>query len=170
MRLFSGKIKPLSEDLTKTLMAAKSIEVEGRGEVIKDLESVFNSYLQAEKEVNERAKQLMEQRNLPQSEFGKIKRLAADQKDIKIGDDMFDYLLDQCIEMLMHSNNVAEVFAEDHELRKHMRPVLRKYLEIDEVVEAEVRGKLKHVSEGSQTWEIEYQRVMADIQRRKGLL
>ena len=51
-----------------------------------------------------------------------------------------------------------------------MRPVLRKYLEIDEVVEAEVRGKLKHVSEGSQTWEIEYQRVMADIQRRKGLL
>jgi hypothetical protein len=170
MRLFSGKIKPLADDLTKALIAAKAIEVENRAEVVKDLEGVFNGYLTAEKEVTERAKHLMEVRNLPQSEFGKIKRLAADQKDIKIGDDMFDYLLDQCIEMLMHSNNVAEVFAEDHELRKHMRPLLRKYLEIDETVEAEVRGKLKHVSEGTQTWEVEYQRVMADIQRRKGLL
>lgn len=170
MRLFSGKIKPLSEDLTKALVTAKAIEVEDRGEVVKDLESVFNGYLAAEKEVNERAKHLMEVRNLPQTEFGKIKRLAADQKDIKIGDDMFDYLLDQCIEMLMHSNNVAEVFGEDHELRKHMRPILRKYLEIDEGVDAEVRGKIKHVSEGTQTWEVEYERVKADIQRRKGLL
>ncbi|MBL8741721.1 MAG: DUF507 family protein, partial [Myxococcales bacterium] len=99
MRLFSGKIKPLSDELTKALITAKAIEVEDRAEVVKDLESVFQGYLTAEKEVNERAKHLMEVRNLPQTEFGKIKRLAADQKDIKIGDDMFDYLLDQCIEM-----------------------------------------------------------------------
>ena len=140
MRLYSGKVRPLSQDLVNTLVTAKVIEVESRDEVVRDLESVFNAYL------------------------------AADQKDIKIGDDMFDYLLDQCIEMLMHSNNVAEVFAQDHELRKHMRPLLRKYLELDESIEAEVRGKLKHVSEGTQTWEVEYQRVMADIQRRKGLV
>jgi hypothetical protein len=111
----------------------------------------------------------MEVRNTPPSELGRLRRLAAEQKNIKIGDEMFDYLLDQCIEMLMHSGSVDEVFGQDHELRKEMRPILRKYLEIDEALEAEVRGKIKHVKEGSQTWEIEYQRVMADIQRRKGL-
>jgi hypothetical protein len=78
-------------------------------------------------------------------------------------------LLDQCIEMLMHSGSVDEVFGEDHELRRAMRPTLRKYLDLDEALETEVRGKLKHVKEGSQTWEIEYQRVMSEIQRRKGL-
>ena len=69
----------------------------------------------------------------------------------------------------MHSANVEEVFAEDHDLRRRMRPILKKNLEVDEALEAEVRGKLKHVQEGSRTWEVEYQRVMGDIQRRKGL-
>lgn len=170
MRLFSGKVRTLSEDLVSALLTAKSIEAENKVEVVRDLESVFNGYLSTEREVNERAKQLMEVRALPQSEYGRIRRLAAEQKGIKVGDEMFDYLLDQCIEMLMHSGNVDEVFAEDHELRRAMRPALRKHLEADEALEQEVRGKLKHVKEGSSTWEVEYQRVMADIQRRKGLL
>jgi hypothetical protein len=83
---------------------------------------------------------------------------------------MLDYVLDQCIEMLMHSTNVEEVFSEDHELRRKMRPVFRKYLELDEAIEAEVRGKLKHVKEGSRDWDVEYRRMMEDIQRRKGLV
>lgn len=170
MRLYSGKVKPLSEEITRTLVAGKAIEVVTNSEVVKDLESVFNGYLTADKEASDRAKHLLDVRNLPQSDFSKLKRLAAEQKGIKTGEEMFDYLLDQCIEMLMHSGNVDEVYAEDHELRRQMRPVLRKYLEVDEAIEAEVRGKLKHVSEGTQTWEIEYQRVMSEIQRRKGLV
>jgi len=62
------------------------------------------------------------------------------------------------------------VFVEDHDLRRRIRPVLRKYLDMDEALDTEVRGKLRHVQEGSRTWEIEYQRVMGEIQRRKGLL
>jgi hypothetical protein len=169
MRLYSGKVKTLSEELVRSLLSANLVEVVDKTEVVRDIESVFNAYLQAEKEVNDRAKHLMEVRNTPPSELGRLRRLAAEQKNIKIGDEMFDYLLDQCIEMLMHSGSVDEVFGQDHELRKEMRPILRKYLELDEALEAEVRGKIKHVKEGSQTWEIEYQRVMADIQRRKGL-
>ena len=169
MRLYSGKVKPLSDELLKALVAGKDIEAESPPEVARDLEAVFNSYIQAERDVTDRAKQAMEGRNLPPSELGRLKRVFAEQRGIKIGEDMFDYLLDQCIEMLMHSGNVDEVFAEDHELRKRMRPILRKYLELDEAVDAEVRGKLKHVSEGSQTWEVEYRRVMEEIQRRKGL-
>ncbi len=170
MRLYSAKVKPLSDELTKALVTAKDIEVENKDEVVRDLESVFNSYLVADKEAADRAKHLLEVRNLPQTDFARLKKLAAEQKGIKAGDDMFDYLLDQCIEMLMHSSHVEEVYAEDHELRRRMRPILRKYLDMDEALEAEVRGKLKHVSEGTSTWEVEYERVKADIQRRKGLV
>ena len=51
-----------------------------------------------------------------------------------------------------------------------MRPVLKKHLDVEEQLDAEVRGQLKHVQEGSRTWEIEYKRLMGDIQRRKGLV
>jgi hypothetical protein len=169
MRLYSGKVRELGDELAKALVDGGEIETESRAEVGKDLESVLAAYIQADREANDRAKEILQSRGMPQSEFSRIKKLAAEQRGIKIGDDMMDYLLDQLIEMLMHSGNVEEVFAEDHELRRRMRPVLRKYLELEEAVEAEVRSKLKHVQEGSRTWEIEYQRVMGDIQRRKGL-
>jgi hypothetical protein len=169
MRLFSGKIAPLSEEIVKSLVENTDIECSSKKEVAQDLESVFMSYITADREATERAKQLLEVRNLPQSEFGRIKKLAAEQKGIKVGDELMDYLLDQLIEMLMHSNNVDEVFVEDHALRRRMRPILKKHLDIDEQLDVEVRKQIKHVTEGTRTWEVEYQRVMGDIQRRKGL-
>ena len=170
MRLFSGKIAALSDEIVKALAENSDIECASRKEVAKDVESVFSSYLHTEKEVNEKSKDLLEGRGLPPSEFNRVRRLTAEQKGIKVGDEMMDYLLDQLIEILMHSSNVDEVFVEDHELRRRMRPILKKYLDVDEALDTEVRGKLKHVQEGSRTWDVEYQRVMGDIQRRKGLL
>lgn len=169
MRLFSGKIAPLSEELVTALMSGGDIECESKKEVVLDVQSVFTSYLQQDHDATEKAKGMLETRGLPQTEFSRLKKLAAEQAGIKIGEDMLDFLLDQLIEMLMHSGNVDEVFAEDHELRRRMRPFLKKYLAADEALETEVRGQLKHLTEGSRTWEIEYQRVMGDIQRRKGL-
>jgi hypothetical protein len=169
MRLFSGKITPLSEELVKALVDNKDIECESKKEVVTDLESVFSNYLRLEREASDKAKDLLQQRGLPQTELPRLRKLAAEQKGIKLGDDLLDYLLDQLIEMLMHSGNVDEVYGEDHDLRRRMRPVLKKYLELDDALDVEVRGKLKHVQEGTRTWEVEYQRLMGDIQRRKGL-
>jgi len=170
MRLFSGKITPLSEDITKALVENHDIECESRKEVSRDLEAVFSNYLNLEREAIEKAKDIMSSRGLPPTELPRLKKLAAEQKGIKIGEDLLDFLLDQLIEMLMHSTNVDEVFVEDHALRRRMRPVLKKYLDIEEELDSEVRSKLKHVQEGSRTWEIEYKRLMGDIQRRKGLV
>jgi hypothetical protein len=170
MRLFSGKIAPLSEEIVKALVENNDIECESRKEVTRDVESVFSNYLQLEKEATDRAKEILTSRSLPQSEFSRVKKLAAEQKGIKIGDDLMDFLLDQLIEMLMHSGNVDEVFVEDHALRRRMRPLLKKHLDLEEELENEVRSQLKHVQEGSRTWEIEYRRLMGDIQRRKGLV
>ena len=169
MRLFSGIVPQVSEAIVKALLDNRDIEAEDKNEVVRDAASVFDNYLQLERQAMEKAKDLLQSRNLPPTEFPRVRKLAAEQAGIKIGDEMMDYLLDQLIEILMHSNNVDEVYAEDHGLRRTMRPVLKKYLDIDAELDGEVRGKLKHVQEGSRTWEVEYQRIMGDIQRRRGL-
>ena len=95
--------------------------------------------------------------------------MVADEKHIKLGDDAIDYLLDQLVEMLMHSANVEEVFSEDYELRRKMRDPLRRQLAEEQALEQEIRGQLKHVQEGSGLWEVEYRRMAEEIKRRKGL-
>ncbi len=169
MRLFAGKIQPLSVDIVRALLDAKAIEAPSRKEVEADLESVLRSYVDQERIANERAKDVMAKRGGGQDDFGRLRKLAAEELGIQVGDDMLDFLLNQLIEMLMHSNNVDEVYMADHDLRRTMRPALKKHLEMDAVVDAEVRSQLKHVSEGTRTWEVEYRRLMDDIQRRKGL-
>jgi len=170
MRLFSGKIAPLSEEIVKSLAENRDIECESRREVARDVEAVFANYLELDKEATEKAKDLLASRGLPQSEFNRVRKLAAEQKGIKVGEDMLDFLLDQLVEMLMHSGNVDEVYAEDHDLRRRMRPILKKFLDLETELENEVRSKLKHVQAGSRTWEVEYRRLMGEIQRRKGLV
>ncbi|MEM9874978.1 MAG: DUF507 family protein, partial [Myxococcota bacterium] len=100
---------------------------------------------------------------------GRIKRLAAEQAGIKTGEEALDYVLDQLLEMLMHSGNVEEIYADDPVLKRRMRTFLRADDARESSLEAEVRAKLRHVEEGSRTWEIEYQRMKAEIRRRKGL-
>jgi len=109
------------------------------------------------------------QRGLPPTELGRIKKLLADERKLKLGDDAIDYLLDQLVEMLMHSANVDEIFAEDFELRRKLREPLRKQAAVDQEIDNEVRSKIKHVKEGTAVWEVEYRRMMDDIKRRKGL-
>src|SRR3954463_15639533 len=169
MRLYSGKVGPIASDIVRALTEGGDIEAERRNEVQLDVESVLNSYLRSEKEASDKAKDLMQSRGLATGEFARMKKLAAEQKGIKTGDETIDYLLDQILEILMHSANVDEIFSEDVELRRKMAPILKRHMAVDEELEKEVRGKLKHVEEGTRTWEVEYARVMEDIRRRKGL-
>jgi len=154
--------------MAKALIDEGDIEASDAREVALDIDAILNQYLRDEAEIVERARDLVQQRGLAQGEFGRIKRLVADQRGIKIGDDALDYVLAQLLEMLMHSNNVEEVFAADNELKLRMRTFLRGTAADDQKIEAEVRSKLKHVKEGSRLWEIEYARMKEDIKRRRG--
>jgi uncharacterized protein len=155
--------------MLKSLVDTKDIETQSPAEVKADIEAVLEQYIRDEQSTTERAKDLLASRGLPQSEYQRIRKLVADEKRIKIGDDAIDYVLDQLVEMLMHSANVDEVFAEDYELRRKMREPLRKQLVEEQAFEQEVRGRLKHVQEGTGLWEVEYRRMMEEIRRRKGL-
>src|SRR5690606_8742901 len=169
MRLSSAKIQDIAAEMVGALTKAGDIETSSPKEVQADLQSVLNQYVRDEQEINEKAKDLLAARGLPMSEFGKLKKLVADDRKVKLGDDAIDYLLDQLVEMLMYSNNVEEVFAEDVQLRLRMRGPLRKVAEDEEKLQEAVRGQLKHGQEGTSIWEVEYQRMMDDIRRRKGL-
>ncbi len=169
MRLYAGKTSTIAAEIVRTLLDGNDIETESPKNVEADLVSVLQSYIDAEREVTEKAKDLMQSRGLAQSEFNRMRRLVAEQHKISIGDEMLDYLLDQLVSMLMHSSCVDEVFSEDVVLRRKMVPILKRHMAVDEEVERETRARLKNVEEGTRTWEIEYRRVMEEIRRRKGL-
>ncbi|HZO11757.1 MAG TPA: DUF507 family protein [Polyangiaceae bacterium] len=169
MRLHRGQIPGLCRSIVKALMDGGDIEVADAREVERDLESVFNGYLNDLDRVLARARDLVQQRGLPQGEFARIKKLCADQAGIKVDDDALDYVLEQLIQMLMNSQHVDEVYGEDHAIKRRIRPFLRAEEDAEREIETEVRNQLKHVEEGSRIWEIEYERMKAEIKRRRGL-
>lgn len=169
MRLHSARIPKLAQEMVSALVESRDIEVSSSKEVQLDVEAVLNQFSKDEQDVSERARDVLAQRGLPQSDLGRIKKLLADERKIKIGDDAIDYLLDQLLEMLMHSANVEEVFSEDHVLRRKMRDPMRKLAAEDEELQQEVRAQLRHVQEGTSMWEVEYRRMMEEIKRRKGI-
>lgn len=169
MRLYQGRIAPIAAAIVKDLVANEEIETEAPKDVEADIAAVLKTYLDVERQINEEAKDIMQSRKLPPHEMGRIRRLVADKKGVAIGDDVVDYLLDQVVAMLMYSNAVDEVFVEDVDLRRRMAPILKREMAMDEQLEQETRARLKHMQEGTRSWEVEYQRVMEDIRRRKGL-
>ncbi|HZU82002.1 MAG TPA: DUF507 family protein [Polyangiaceae bacterium] len=169
MRLYSGKVPAIATEVVRTLIASRDIETENPREVEGDVAAVLNQYLADEREVNDRAKDLLERTGKPPTEYQRLRALAADEKGIKLGDETLDYLLDQVVEMLMHSSHVDEVYAADVELRRKMAPAFKKHMAVDDAVEGEVRAQLRHVREGTREWEIEYARALEQVRRKKGL-
>lgn len=169
MRLHSAKVPQIAAEMVSALLTEGVVESDSPKEVGLDIQSVLNQYIRDEQEVGEQAKNMLAARNLPQTEFNRIRKLVAEERKIKLGEDAIDYLLDQLVEMLMHSANVDEIFAEDYVLRRKMRDPLRRQFAEDEEIEQQIRGQLKHVQEGTSIWEVEYRRMAEDIKRRKGL-
>ncbi|HSQ67947.1 MAG TPA: DUF507 family protein [Polyangiaceae bacterium] len=169
MRLFTGRVSPIAQEVVKTLISAGDIEAERPNEVVLDVEAVLRNYLQTEKDVNEKARELLDRTGRGSSEFNRVRAQIADSKGIKVGDETLDYLLDQVVEMFHNSNNVDEIYPQDVELRRKMSPVFKKHMMEDEQLDAEVRANLRHVKEGSREWDIEYGRMVEILKRKKGL-
>jgi hypothetical protein len=169
MRLYSTKVSPISAEVVRVLVASGDIEAGAPREVEADVEAVLSNYLAIERDVNERTKDLLERTGRGQTEFNRIREQVASQKGIKVGDEMLDFLLDQVVEIFHHSANVDEIFCEDVELRRKMAPIFKKHMAVEDAVDAEVRAQIKHVKEGTRTWDIEYARVMEQVKRKKGL-
>jgi hypothetical protein len=169
MRLFSGKIPVISDDIVRLLTSEGDIETEQPNEVVLDIESVLKEYLRYERSVADEAKNRLESRGLPYAQLGKVRSQVAREKGAPQNDDVLPYLLEQILSLLFHSKNVDEIFAEDTELRKKITNILRKHMDVGGELDEEVRAKIRNLEEGTATFEIEYQRVMGELKRKKGL-
>jgi hypothetical protein len=169
MRLYSAKVGPIAQDVVRTLVTGKDIETESQREVIADIEAVLKSYLDTERIVDEKTRDLLQRTGRGTTEYSRVRQQIAEHHGIKVGDETLDHLLDQVVEMLMHSNHVDEVFPTDVELRRKMAPVFKRHMAADAEVETEVRAQLRHLKEGTPQWEIEYGRVLEAVKRKRGL-
>jgi hypothetical protein len=169
MRLYAGKIPVIAAEIVKTLVDNDELSVLDRGESELDIQAVLKEYLRLDRECTEKAKDLLQKRNLPYEHFGKVKRQIAAEKGFSLGDESLDWITTQIIESFMQSPHVEEVFADDATLRKRMTDILKKHMLIDDEIDAEVRRRIKNLEEGTATWEVEYQKALDQIKKNRRL-
>ena len=169
MRLYSGQVAIVAQDLLKTLMEAEDLEILGENipEVEEDIQSVLKEYIRLDREISDKAREASGQRS--NTSIGREKRRLAKAMGVSIVEDAVGYIIDQLIETFFHSHFVEEVFAADNDLRRKMAPVLKKHMAVQEELDVEVRDKIKNLEEGSAAWDIEYQRAMGNLKRSKKL-
>jgi hypothetical protein len=172
MKLYSKLVPAVARDIAKALIDAGDIEVEEASleAARQDFEAVINEYLRKERELSDSTKDILASRGWSSAKFGEAKRIAAGSKGIPLGDDAVDYVINQMLEYMLISPNIEEVYAEDHVMRKRIVTIIRKYLKVNEEVDEEVRGRLKHLQEGTRDWEVAYRKTLEQIQRAKGLI
>lgn len=171
MKLYQGRIPQIAKDILEALTREEDIEVlpEEAPEVELDISSVLKEYIRVDRDITDKARDLIASRDLPYNQLSKIKGQLAAERGFGLNDDAVDYITSQIIEVLLHTVHVEEVYAEDHELRRKMRPVLRRHMEVDTELDHEVRRRIKNLQEGTSTWETEYQKVMEDLKRTRKL-
>jgi hypothetical protein len=169
MRLYSAKVPVIAGELVRNLVDAGDIEVSSAPETELDVGAVLKEYIRVDRELTDRAKDVLEQRNLAYGQFGKIKRALADEKEFGLGEDALSWICTQLLETFMHSANVDEVFADDATLRRRIKDVLKKHMSVDEELDAEVRQRIKNLAEGTSAWDLEYNRVMEQIKQKHGI-
>lgn len=169
MKLYSGKIDSLATEIISRLVTDGDIEVSDRTEAERDAASVLKEYLRVDRELTERAKDIMEIRGLPYSHFGRIKRGLADEKEFGLGEEGVTWILNQLLETFMQSKHIEEIFAEDTAMRRKLKDIVKKHMMVDEELDKEVRQRIRNLEEGTQTWEIEYNRVLEQMKQKFGI-
>ena len=172
MRLYRGQARTIARDLCERLVELEAIEIDPmlKEEAEKDIESVLLEYIRTDREITDEARETAQTRGLGNAAFGRIKRRLAKDRGFGIGDDAVEWIVTQLTEILLHSGNIEEVYADDRDIRKTINKVLKTHANIEDELDREVRGKLKNLEEGSNAWDIEYERALGSLKRNKGLV
>lgn len=169
MRLYSSKISTIVEAVNKSLVDSGDLEVSDRDEFKRDVESILKEYRRKDRELTDRAKDELERKKLAYSDLFKLKRSMAEDQDFGIGEEALGWIANQLIELFMQSTFVTEIYAEDPAIRKKLKEILRRHMQADDDLDREVRRHLKHLTENTSTFEIEYQKQLELIKRKHGL-
>ncbi|MEZ4368711.1 MAG: DUF507 family protein [Kofleriaceae bacterium] len=169
MRLYTGKIDTIASEIIAKLTADGDIETESPAEAQLDAAAVLKEYIRVDKELTERAKDILEIRGLPSSQLHRTKKQLADQKDFGLGEEGITWICTQMLEAFMNSTHIDEVFADDATLRRKIKEIARKHMQVDEVVDQEVRERIKNLQEGTAAWDTEYGKVLEQIKAKHGI-
>jgi uncharacterized protein len=169
MRLYPGKVDTIAAEIISKLSADGDIEVSDGKEAQLDAASVLKEYIRVDKELTERAKDILEIRGLPYAHLGRTKRQLAEQKDFGLGEEGITWICNQMLEAFMQSRHIEEVFADDVTLRRKIKDIARKHMTVDEAIDQEVRERIKNLEEGTAAWEIEYSKVLEQIKLKHGV-
>jgi len=168
MKIYRRVIPKIAKDIVRSLLANHTIEVEDghRDEAELDLAGVLVGYLNEVDQVSHDAREMLQRHDLGIEQLGRIKRSIAEQRNVILGDEALDHVLNRMIEALFDSKHIEEVYSEDNEIRQHMHAAMKKYLGVDEELDREVRGRLKNLREGTSEWEVEYNRLIDQMRNR----
>jgi hypothetical protein len=172
MRLYPKLVPLIAREIIDRLAKDKDVEVEPirMADAELDMAAIMREYLANEERVNQATREALERRGYDFSKFNQVKREMADVRGFKLGDDGIEFVINQMLEFLLISRNVEEVFADDHQMRPKILQVMKKHLDVDEEIDREARGRLKHLQEGTSAYEIEYQKTLEQIRRARGLI
>lgn len=172
MRLYPKVIPVLSREIVQKLMQEGDLEVEATriADAEMDFSAIMREYLANEEKVNQATREALERRGYDQSKFNQVKREMADVRGFQLGDDGIEFIINQMLEFMLISRNIEEVFSEDNTMRMKIFAVMKKHLDIDEDIDREARGRLKHLDEGTTAYEVEYGKVVEQIRRARGLI
>jgi len=172
MRLYPKVIPAISRETISLLMQDGDIEVEPMrvNDAEMDLSAIMREYLTNEERVNQATREALERRGYDYSKFNQVKREMADVRGFKMGDEGIEYVINQMIEFLLISRNVEEVFAADNVLRQKIFSIMKKHLDVDEEIDREARARLKNLQEGTSAFDIEYNKLVEQIRRARGLI
>ena len=169
MKLYPAKVDAIAAEVITTLTQAGDIDVSDANEAQLDAAAVLKEYIRVDKELTERAKDILEIRGLPYAQLGRTKRQLADQKDFGLGEDGITWICNQLVETFMQSKHVDEVYADDVTLRRKIKDIVRKHMAVDDELDQEVRQRIKNLQEGTQAWDVEYAKVMEQIKTKHGI-
>jgi uncharacterized protein len=169
MRLYPGKVDTIAAEVIAKLSGDGDIEVSDGKEAQLDAASVLKEYIRVDKELTERAKDILEIRGLPYAHLGRTKRQLAEQKDFGLGEEGITWICNQMLEAFMQSRHIEEVFSDDVTLRRKIKEIARKHMMVDEAIDQEVRDRIKNIEEGTAAWEIEYSKVLEQIKVKHGV-
>jgi len=172
MRLYAKVIPAIAREIIARLMEDGDIEVETMrvNDAEQDVAAIMKQYLADDEAVNQATKDALDRRGYDYGQFNRVKREMADVRGHRLGDEGIDYVIDQILEFLLISRNIEEVFAEDHTMRKKIHLIFKRFLDVDDDIDREVRARLKHLEEGTTDWEVEYRRQVEQVKRLKGLI
>ena len=104
MRIYRERIPSISKMIVTNLLSQELIEVEAelQEEVELDMASVVEEYRRTDRELSEKAKDIVAMRNLDYSYTHKIKGKLAREKQFGLGEDAIEWITNQMVEMLYY--------------------------------------------------------------------